>query len=302
MRNTNHKTIITTMIITLLVIVGTILIMMHNKPASQTQAQPTATSTHTASPTPSPTVTVEQLTGTAIRFEQQARNWGTDPNLNLDQVKTMDQATFLNQTRLPDITVPDLNQTTILQPTVGQGPEGPSPACQTDETSAICNTYKTAGEWWRQQAWATGTRWVDGPHVTINGNMAQVTGQVRSMLIQPGDSFHSTDYWAITPAWQTNTINDTLTFTTDGRISSFTPHGANYWWVNPWYTTWDDSMANSMATAERVAIPVKGQPAMNLYPSTDVMRAPQTQADLDGIVDWRLWDGICLASCNSKPF
>ena len=57
-----------------------------------------------------------------------------------------------------------------------------------------------------------------------------------------------------------------------------------------------------MATCERVAIPVKGQPVMNLYPSTDVMRAPQTQADLDGIVDWRLWNGICLASCNSKPF
>ena len=302
MRNTDHKTIITTTIITLLVIVATILIMVHNKPAGQTQAQPAATSTHTASPTPTPTLNPQQLADTAIRFEQQARNWGTDPNLNLDQVKTMDQAVFLGQTRMPDPTMPDMSRLTVLHPADGQGPDGPSPACREDETSAICNTYQTAGAWWRQQAWAAGTRWVDGPHVTINGNTAQVTGQVRSMLIQPGDSFHSTDYWAITPAWQTNTIDDTLTFTRDGRISGFTPHGANHWWVNPWYTTWDDSMANSMAAAERVAIPVKGRPVMNLYPSTDVMRAPQTPADLDGIVDWRLWNGICLASCNSKPF
>ncbi|RYM91886.1 hypothetical protein [Bifidobacterium animalis] len=127
MRNTNHKTIITTTIITLLAIVATILIMVHNKPASQTQAQPAATSTHTTSPTPTPTLNPQQLADTAIRFEQQARNWGTDPNLNLDQVKTMDQAVFLGQTRMPDPTMPDMSRLTVLHPADGQGRTGRHP-------------------------------------------------------------------------------------------------------------------------------------------------------------------------------
>ena len=39
---------------------------------------------------------------------------------------------------------------------------------------------------------------------------------------------------------------------------------------------------------------------MDINPTQPVMRTPATQADLDGKVDWSLWEGMCMASCGDQ--
>ena len=152
--------------------------------------------------------------------------------------------------------------------------------------------------WWNSEALATGSRWTDGPHVTVNEDQTvTVTGKVESMLLQDGDSFNNGSIWALTPAWRDYDINDELTIA-NGKISGMNINGDNPWWINPWLTRWDNNMADDLSEGTRIAIPVKGDPEMGLAHSsmTPILKGPVTQSDLDGKVDWHLWDSIPMAS------
>lgn len=152
--------------------------------------------------------------------------------------------------------------------------------------------------WWNSEALATGSRWTDGPHVTVNEDRTvTVTGKVESILLQDGDSFNNGSIWALTPAWRDYDINDELTIA-NGKISGMNINGDNPWWINPWLTHWDNNMADDLSEGTRIAIPVKGNPEMGLTHSsmTPILKGPVTQSDLDGKVDWHLWDSVPMAS------
>ena len=92
-------------------------------------------------------------------------------------------------------------------------------------------------------------------------------------------------------------INDELTIA-NGKISGMNINGDNPWWINPWLTRWDNNMADDLSEGTRIAIPVKGDPEMGLAHSsmTPILKGPVTQSDLDGKVDWHLWDSVPMAS------
>lgn len=239
----------------------------------------------------------QQYTDLAIKFEQAARNWGSDPTINLDSLSQHDTQQVIDQLRTPDIGSNPLPALSAIPADKNDGPDAVSYPCE-EEYENACKAYPTMKAWWNSEALATGSRWTDGPHVTVNEDRTvTVTGKVESILLQDGDSFNNGSIWALTPAWRNYDINDELTIA-NGKISGMNINGDNPWWINPWLTRWDNNMADDLSEGTRIAIPVKGDPEMGLAHSsmTPILKGPVTQSDLDGKVDWHLWDSIPMAS------
>lgn len=270
-------------------------------------AAPTASATVSASASadaPDATAPVsarEVREANAVRFEQLWRTYGADSTIDPKEFAHRPAKDVLNALRVTDYTPPDWSAVSTIQRNSDYGPTGSNPACQGTTNSFSCMAYPTVGEWWVQQAWGSGSRWIEGPTVEHTGeHTATVTGVVRAILVEPGDTFHSTDTYALTPSWQDYPVSDELTFDTDGKVSEVSSNQPSPWWVSPWNQLWDTNMNRIMANGRRVAIPVQGQPVMDINPTQPVMRAPATQADLDGKVDWSLWEGMCMASCGDQ--
>ena len=224
----------------------------------------------------------------ATQFELKARTWGTDPGIDINGLSKQDAQTVVDGLRTPDF---DANE----------GPDAPSVLCEQNLQNG-CSQYPTMKDWWRAEALASGSKWTDGPHVTVNDDSTMhVTGTVRAMLVQDTDTFNNGTYYAITPAWRDYQIDDTLTVE-NGKISRILSSGSNDWWLNPWLEHWTTRMADSLANGERKSIPVNGKPAMNLfhYGVAPMLKGPATQGDLDGKVDWSLWSDIPMQAPNSE--
>ena len=142
----------------------------------------------------------QQYTDLAIQFEQAARNWGSDPTINLDSLSQHDAQQVIDQLRTPDIGSNPLPALSAIPADKNDGPDAVSYPCE-EEYENACKAYPTMKAWWNSEALATGSRWTDGPHVTVNEDRTvTVTGKVESMLLQDGDSFNNGSIWALTPA------------------------------------------------------------------------------------------------------
>ena len=270
---------------------------------SQTTQQPTDKKTD-ADAAASDTPTDEDIQ-VAIRFEHAMRDWGTDSLIDPDTLARRDVDDVLAQLKgsipdgnpLRDLTTVDLNEEYY-------GPDGEAPACYEDTELAnavACAATPKARDWWAYEAYGYGSRWKSGPEATIDGKDIIVSGTVRAILVQDDDSFSSGEYYAITPAWRDYEVRDRLAVK-DGKVTSFTHELPDYWWIDPFTTSWSLSMAGSLAVGERVVIPVKGKPDMHLshMGTVEVLHGPVTQADLDGEADWHLWDGLIQVGITTE--
>lgn len=259
----------------------------------------------TGTPAPSKTAITgqrrTQLETTATRLEHAMRDWGTDPTITPDSLKGLDAADALNRLRghAPDPHALDGMLATPMPD--GAGPAAPNPNCsRTGQPMWTCATWADAGAWWAGQAWGYGARWTDGPHVDVTGtDSVEVTGTVTAIMVGQ-DTFTSTSWSAITPAWRQWPIHDTITFDRAMR-ADVTHANDDPWWVDPLLTVWDGTMAGRMDTGTRVAIPVTGSPdwpGLMWDGVTEPLEVPATMGDLDGRVDWRLWDGLALAGLD----
>lgn len=298
-------------VIAVLVAVG----LAHRNQNTTGQAKPAASQSASHAPAPTATedtptfdgkLTDTYMTNTAITIETTMRNWGTDPNIDLKALAKQPAADVLDalHTKVPE-TNPVKESGLLSYSRKDAGPQGPSQYCE-QGMEMLCAQNPKAYQWLPNEAWTYGSRWIEGPTAAMSGedsHTVRVTGKVRAILLQDGDTFHGPDYWALTPAWKTYTINDTIRFDDDGKIAYISDADHDYWWINPYLMSWTDQMPESLGRgAERIAIPVKGQPNMILHHmgGARVLRAPETQADLGGDVDWSLWDGICMASCGNQ--
>lgn len=237
----------------------------------------------------------------ATQFELKARTWGTDPGIDINGLSKQDAQTVVDSLRTPDFGANPLTDLIGFDLDANEGPDAPSVLCEQNLENG-CSQYPTMKDWWRAEALASGSKWMDGPHVTINDNSTMhVTGTVRTILVQDTDTFNNGTYYAITPAWRDYQIDDTLTVE-NGKISRILSSGSNDWWLNPWLEHWNTRMADSLANGERKSIPVNGKPTMNLshYGVAPMLKGPATQGDLDGKVDWSLWSDIPMQAPNSE--
>lgn len=292
-----HRLLILPLLVTLLIPAAC------SSPTTTTeQAKPAETTTTPApKPTPvKPTVSDEDIQ-LAIRAEQVMRNWGSDSLISVNGLSRQDATSVLNQLKG---SIPDKNPLTNLVDaslfTTSMGPDASSPFCQDDDTTMTCSTMPRMRDWWPHQAWAYGTRWVTTPQATISNDTILITGTVRSILLQDDDTYQAGEYHALTPAWQDYPIKDQITVR-NGKIVKIISLESNYWWTNPWLTEWDRSMPDNVSEGTRIAIPVKGTPNMGLQHDgrTRIVKGPASQADLNGRVDWHLWDNLGVIGQSS---
>lgn len=238
------------------------------------------------------------LTGDAIRLEHAMRDWGTDPAIDPASLKGQDAGTVLSMLRgsSPSTPIADL---IAFTPEADAGPHAPNPACNgADDPSILCTGWKDAGEWWHGQAWGYGARWADGPTATVNADgTVTVEGTVRTIMVGR-DTFGvdaDAQWKAVTPAWESYPVVDIISFDADGKATKVVHTKPDPWWTDPWLDKWDGNMASALATGTRIAIPVTGTLAYDglLWDTeTERLPTPATMGDLDGKVDWALWDGL----------
>lgn len=247
---------------------------------------------------------------TAISLEKTMRNWGTDPTLDLKPLAKQPVEQVAETLHTQPVTTNPLAGSELVAFTIDddEGPTAPGMYC-TDTSGnyeKACANHPTMGDWWSQEAWGYGTRWLGEPQASVNEDgTVRVTGQVRTFLVQDGDTF-SGKYWALTPAWQTYEVDDTLTFDGEGKVTGVSHAKDNPWWIDPYMSEWDDDMPYELGeTGERIAIPVVGAPPavikLSYMSGHRQLRGPGTMADLDGKVNWDLFteDGECMASCGT---
>lgn len=237
---------------------------------------------------------------TAIQFELAARNWGVDSTISASEFSKKSADEVLAALRTPDLGESPIKDMISFQPDENAGANAASYVCTNDDYQAFCQFMPTAQVWWKNEAWGTGTRWLDTPKAkTLNDGSVEITGKVRTILVTRGDTYSSDGYNALTPAWRDFEINDILTIK-NGKVSSIRyERGINYWWINPWLNQWKpDNVADIIGGGERVAIPVSGTlnwTGMNPTSITRVLKSPNGMGDLDGTVDWSLWDDLIQA-------
>lgn len=240
----------------------------------------------------------------AVQVEHAMRDWGADANQPAATYayKNVDEA--LNQLHATPISGNPLKSLTSLDIKDTWGPDTSSVPCTLDMNGA-CTQSPSMGQWWAHEAWSYGSRWSGEPQARVlDDGTVEVTGDVRAILLQDGDSYHYGDWYAITPAWRTYPVKDTLTFDADGRVTSIQHHKSDYWWINPYLNEWDEDMPANLGDGHRQVIPVKGRPRMGLahLPAGRWLRGVENMGEMDN-VDWTLWDagkmGICIASCAS---
>lgn len=277
--------------------------------AADTASAPSPATPAPASSTAAPVIDMaarRMREETAARFETTLRDWGADAAAAPDTWAGRSAADTLKALRTgADMSIPDPTVVSSVTVPDGAGPDAPSPDCRDRPHSAQCHTRPRMRDWWAANAWTVGARFTDGPHVTVadDGDKAHVTGTVRAILLQGGDTFHDGDWWALTPAWRDFRIDDTLRFGTDGTVRAWEPHGADHWWLAPALTTWDETMPAVMSGGDRVAIPVRGRPVMDgQWPGIALMDTPRSTTDMDGAVDFTLWgDRLCVTNCAATP-
>lgn len=258
---------------------------------------PASSQTDDPDRTDAKTVSAEDLE-TAVRLEHAMRDWGTDPTINPKDLARQDATVAL--ARLKG-SIPKTNPVKDLLPASmindDEGPDGRSPICRDNPDSMACSGIPTARDWLTREAWAYGAKWTKGPTAVADGDAILVTGTVRTVLLQDDDSFAAGDWHAITPAWRDYEIRDRITMR-DGKATRIESLNADPWWISPWLHRWDRDMPAGVGAGERMAIPVRGAPSMNLAHDGygRILKGPVTQADLNGKVDWSLWSDIPMAS------
>lgn len=142
------------------------------------------------------------------------------------------------------------------------------------------------------------------PTVTVLDNgKVRVKGTVRSILVTSGDSYSMGGYNALTPAWRDYRIDDVLTID-NGKVSDIEYRSNQYWWINPFLSQWTpDNVADNLGYGSRVAIPVSGGlnwNGMNPTGITRVLNSPTSMGDMDGKVDWSMWDDLIQAGNTTE--
>lgn len=242
----------------------------------------------------------EQNKDLAIRFELAARNWGTDSTIAATDYNRMNASDVLNALRTPDLGDSPIADMISFEPVENAGPDATSYVCLESDYQAFCQFMPTAQSWWKNEAWGIGTRWIGEPEATVRSDgTIDVKGTVRTVLVTKGDTFSMNGYNALTPAWQDYEINDNLTIQ-DGKVASIRYRdGINHWWVNPWLNKWTpDYVAKNIAEGTRIAIPVSGTlnwDGMEPTSITPALRTPKSMGDMDGNVDWTMWNDLIQA-------
>ncbi|MBT1164550.1 hypothetical protein [Bifidobacterium felsineum] len=229
---------------------------------------------------------------TAVAFETALRDWGTDPTIQPKDLAQQDAKTVLNRLRTPD----SLPKPTILNDVKtgdGVGPDAKSLPCA-QGMAAQCAEAPTMLAWLRDETWAVGSKWTDGPHAERHGTAIRVTGTVKGILLQDGDTWQAGGMSNITPAWTSYRIDDTLTIK-DGRITGISPTGDDYWWIDPWLKPWDGELPKTVGASSsttRVGIPIQGSVDMGLhhYGLMRILTHPDGQS-ADGY-DMTLWNNV----------
>ena len=240
----------------------------------------------------------------AIRVERAMRDWGTDANIPASAYAYKPANEVLAGLHATPIGGYPPKELTGIERDDTWGPDAASIPCQLS-MSSVCASTPTMGQWWAREAYAYGSRWVEEPHTELleDGNVA-VSGTVRAILLQDGDTYNFSDWYALTPAWRTYPVKDTVVFDKDGNVTAVRHYAPDYWWIDPYLRAWDDTMAASIGQGSRQVIPVKGQPNMNLdhIPSSRWLRGVENMGAMEN-VDWTLWNeskmGICSASCKN---
>ncbi|MBT1162765.1 hypothetical protein [Bifidobacterium sp. SO1] len=244
---------------------------------------------------------------TIIKLEHAMRDWGSDATVEAGSYAKQDASTVLTQLR-GDIDEKTNPISQYVDPSVitVKGPNGPNPVCPDGQNKGmyICEQAPNAARWWHLQAWAYGSRWGDGPTVNqLSDDQAEVTGTVRSILLTRGDSFIGNGYAAITPAWKDYQIKDTITVN-KGKITKIENGNTDYWWISPWLHDWNRDMIEALADGStRIAIPVKGTvdyTGLQNDGITKILRTPGTMGDMNGTVDWSLWNGISMTTTEEQ--
>lgn len=242
----------------------------------------------------------EQKIEAAVQFELAARNWGTDSTIAATDFNRMNADDVLNALRTPDLGDSPIADMIGFQPIEDAGPNAASYVCLNDDYQAFCQFMPTAQVWWKNEAWGIGTRWIGEPEAKVLGDgTVDVTGTVRTVLVTRGDTFSMNGYNALTPAWQDYEVNDNLTIR-GGKVTAIRYRdGINHWWINPWLNQWTpDRVASNIGEGTRIAIPVSGELNWNGMEPTSITRvltAPKSMGDMDGTVDWTMWDDLIQA-------
>lgn len=234
-----------------------------------TRNQPAARETRTAAmPSSSEQARLKTI---AERFEHASRDWGTDP-------ASWDKG--LTAIRTPD-TMSDaaMGKVSTLKRAKTLGPDAPSPWCGDDPNGAVCATWPTMLDYWRQQAWTMGAR-VDGMDVSVNTDgTVRVSGRSRIIIWSDTQNaityrgIHGGEWWDLSPVTGTRTWTDTLTIT-NGRVTARQSAGNTDWMADPWFKTWNTNpmeAAGSLTDRRQDGIPVEGQtPDLGLTHDRDV--------------------------------
>lgn len=262
--------------------------------AHEQQTQQTDAETKTK---PANTLAPSEAANIAIQYEHTLREWGTDPNTNLDQLAAQPAETVLQALKTPNLGTSPLANLSTITPDGNAGPDAPGVFCQNETLATACQLAPTMKDWLNTETWTVGSRWVDEPKAEVNSDgTVKITGSMRSIFLQDTDSYNAGGYYAVTPAWKTYRIEDVLTINDDRKVTKLTCSGDNYWWLNPWLEKWGDNIANNFASdSERIAIPVLGEPDMHLtHYASYVLPAPEGMADSDVEADWHYWNNLNL--------
>lgn len=304
--NKKTITIITSVVLVLALVIGWCAWRKHVTAVKEAQTSAN-TSVHKRKSKPKkevqkPVLTDEQKDqnkNVAIQMEKDMRNWGVDSLADPHQWAKQPADQVLAALRTPDNIHAPTDMPTSMKLNQSWGSDAPSYVCNTSDYQTLCDTMPTAQSWWRNEVWGTGARWVDEPTVkAYDDGKVRVKGKVRAILVTSGDTYSESGYNALTPAWRDYRINDLLTIK-NGKVSDIEYLANQHWWINPFLSQWTpDKVADDFGYGTRIAIPVSGSlnwNGMNPTGTTRVLNAPTSMGDMDGDVDWSLWNDLIQA-------
>lgn len=246
----------------------------------------------------------EQNKAIALQMEKDMRNWGVDSLADPHQWAKQPADQVLAALRTPDNIETPSDMPVSMKTNQAWGSDAPSYVCNMSDYQSLCDTMPTAQAWWRNEVWGTGSRWAKDPTVTVLDNgKVRVKGTVRSILVTSGDTYSMGGYNALTPAWRDYQIDDVLTID-NGKVSDIEYRSNQYWWINPFLSQWTpDNVADNLGYGSRIAIPVSGGlnwNGMNPTGITRVLNSPTSMGDMDGKVDWSMWDDLIQAGNTTE--